>query len=290
MRSPRKPGYEPLTVPTPSWVGTASATPITTKPADGSTISDLHFDGIDGNAINFGGINGLTIERCTFANCWQGIYLLTSTNVTIRHCAFWNIGEPLPLAESVTGKHAILMNECDTVLIEDCWSVNPPSNLMSDNINLFKTNNGTVRRCFVMGDGDNKSNAGIIVGDGTSGGGDNQLVEDNVLIDATIAAVGTNNVVRRNVVLNRGLVASMDDRTAGIATYYSSAHAMNPDRPAGPTEVSNNEVRYYASTGQLRREVQTNAALAVSGLATNPVAPLIDEYSRWDLTGYYGAP
>lgn len=28
----------------------------------------------------------------------------------------------------------------------------------------------------------------------------------------------------------------------------------------------------------------------VTGRSTNPVAPLIDEYSRWDLTGYYGAP
>lgn len=287
MRSPNKPGYEPLTPATPTWVGDTSASAITAA-ANGATISGLHFENIDGNAIRIEGVDGLTIERCTFAHCWQGIYLYQCQNVTIRDCAFYEISAP---SGSSIGRHAILVNDCDTVVVEDCFAINPrptpDGNVVGDVVNFFATDNGTVRRCSIMGDGESVSAAGIIVGDAAAGGGDNLLVEDNVLIDATITACGTNNVVRRNVILNRGLVATVDGKSAGILVEYEGA---DPERPIGPTEVSNNVVRCYNSNGSLDTEVQPSTTVTVTGRSSNPVAPLIDEYSRWDLTGYYGWP
>lgn len=289
MRSPHRPGYSPLVVPTPSWVGAQSDDAINlvggVPGVFGATFSDMHFDGIEGTALQLREYHDLTIERCTFSNVGQGIYLQACNNVTIRDCAFWNITRPPYLL----GTHAILINGCDTVTIEDCWAVRQPPADIGDVINLYLTDNGTVRRCRILGDGTNVSSAGIIVGDGDNpggSGGDNLVVEDNVLIDATISAIGTNNTVRRNVVLVRGLVPDVDGKTSGILLDSGSY----PSNVIGPTHIEANEVRVYNSTGQLDPfEAEWPAGVVVTGRDTNPVAPLIDEFSRWDLSGYYGS-
>lgn len=290
MRSPLKPGYSPLTVPVPSWVGSPSDEPISlvggASGVFGATISDMHFDGVENTAVSLREYHDLTIERCTFANVGQGIYLQVCSNVTIRDCAFWNVTRP----PDPLGTHAILVNGCDTVTVEDCWAVRQPPADIGDVINFFMTDNGTVRRCMILGDGTNISSSGIIVGDGDNpggSGGDNLTVEDNVLIDATISAIGTNNTVRRNVVLVRGLVPEVDGKTAGILL-DSGNYPLNV---IGPSHVEANDVRCYNSSGQLDpHPVDVLADVAVTGRETNPTAPLIDEFSRWDLTGYFGSP
>ncbi len=278
----------PLVPPTPDWVGSPSADAIfLSGPAD-LTISDLHFDGIvSTNAIGISAGVRVIIERCTFSNIDQAINIQASTDVTIRNCAFWNINTG---GYARVGGHHILLDGCDTVVVEDCWFYDDPAiSGISDTINMHKTNNGIVRRCCIMGTGTHASNAAIIVGDGddaVNGGGDNLLIEDNVVIDGTVGAIGTNCVVRRNVVLMRGLVPAQDGKLGAMATDSGSY----PGNPIGPIEVSENEVFSYNSTGTPDPfPITTKPGQVVTGLASNPIHPLIDEYSRWNITGYYGA-
>jgi hypothetical protein len=290
MRSPRKPGYVPLAPPTPAWVALPSDPLVSliggVGRVSGLTIADQHFANTTGNAVALREYDDVVIERCTFANVGNGINLQLCGNVTIRHCAFWNINP----ARTTNGHH-VLANECDGVTVEDCWFYNDPATSgVADVVNYFLTDNGIVRRCRIMGSGTSASNAGIIVGDGpdvVNGGGDNLLVEDNLVIDGTITAIGTNNIVRRNVVLMRGLVSTQDGITAAIGVDSGSY----PGNPIGPTTVTDNQcVSYNSNGGKDPFPVQVTSTVTVTGRATNPVTLLIDEYSRWNLTGYYGAP
>lgn len=292
MRSPHKPGYEPLWPPVPSWVGNPSDDQLSyiggAERMSDLTISDKHFQGIDnGLAVIFiREYDNVVIERCTFALCGDRmIELQLCTNVTIRDCAFFNL--------QGTYSNFVLSNDCDGVTVEDCWGMNQLGESdAGDIVTLFWTDNGTVRRNRFIGNGPYIQAHGILVGDGDdsrgegTNGGDNLVVEDNLLIDLGIAAIGTNNIVRRNTVLMRGLDATLDGVTAGIMTQRNNY----PTSPMGPTEVSNNEVLAFNSTGQQDPAVEVGSDPVVTGVGTNPVSPLIDEYSRWDLTGYYGAP
>ena len=303
MRSPRKPGYEPLVPPTPDWVGSPSADAVFLVGGAGRmsdlTISDRHFDSISSvDAVKVREYDHVVIERCTFSNIDEAINLQLSTDITIRNCAFWNINDG-----QTVGGHHILCDKCDTVVIEDCCFYNKTAAPgATDTIDIYLTDNVIIRRCFFMGTGNKVWNATMVLGDGpdvVNGGGDNLLAEDNVVIDGPITVIGTNCVVRRNVVLMRGLVPAQD----GMAGAISTDSGSYPDNPIGPIEVSDNLCLSYDSTGTPDRfpinawppNSNGNTGVAsnqtgITGIASNPVNPLIDEYSRWNISGYYGAP
>lgn len=298
MRSPNKPGHTPYVPPVPSWVGQHSTDLINldggVDRASGLVISDLHFDSITaatpaggaGHAISLRRYDNVTIERCTFANCSRAMYFDLCTNVTIRDCAFYNIrGWP----DGSRGQFA-LFNTGSGFLVEDCWGINDPAQSdPEDLVSFFKSNNSTARRCRFFGGGTTTSGAGILLGDGLDasvGGGDNLLAEDNVLIDCNIAAIGTNCTVRNNRVLGRGLIPVRDAMRSGIFAGRSSSH---PDNPVGPFTIEDNESLWYKSNGSVDPAIHyPTVGVTYTGIGSNPVRPLIDEFTAWTPTGYYG--
>lgn len=294
MRSPHAPGYVPRTLPTPAWLGGPSDDPVHVvggvEGLYGLTITDQHFARTPEHAIYLRECHQLVIERCTFWDTYPGqpspyyqraISMQVCDSVLIRDCAFYDCRGG-----------AVLLNECSNVTIEDCWIINPdPTAEVGDILNAYLSQNVTVRWCMLWGGGTNQSAAGIILGDGddaTTGGGDGHLAEDNVLIDCNIAMIGTNGTARRNAILNRGLSPSRDGMSGGILAGRSPSY---PTNPAGPFTIEHNDVQWFKSTGMLGSVVEYDQAIApVAGIHTNPVNALVDEFSRFDLTGYYGSP
>lgn len=170
-------------------------------PASGANASSSH------NNIECNGSPGLRVQNAKLEQGSSGIYLVNCDDSHLQFIEGHDFRGPFPRGQLVQ------WNSSDRGMLEDFSCVNPPGSWPEDNVNVYKSNDATIRRGFI--DGNNSpSGVGVIFDGGTSTG----LVED---VDAVrmgngcfSAYAGENDVTFRRTRCRSNICESQDGRGA----------------------------------------------------------------------------
>jgi hypothetical protein len=262
-------------------VGGASSDPIEDLgPTTTLTISDQHFSGAEGYAINLYNCHDVVIERCTFDNVGAAMRVQLCTNVTIRDCAFWNIQGPG--GEFPNAGVFVQTIDCDGVVVEDCWGVNVPAeSAPEDVLSMFQSRDVTFQRNRIWGHGSSTSAATINLGDG--GGCEYGQAIDNVIVHARNAAISVNGgdfmTVSGNVVYA--------ERASGG---YAGGVTVNNfyDDNCSAVEFTGNRMYWRGSAGTASALVNVDSGCGTVVDTGNTWNDTTVTESEWTPTGYYG--
>lgn len=244
-------------------------------------IADKHFDGLaDADAIYALGVNGLIIERCTFANVGAAIRLVECTNVTVRDCAFYNIlGGPPGFGDGGTGNF-VQTDKCNDVTVEYCWGVNDENGNPEDIISIFVTSIVTVRGCQFWGGGPSESGSGILVGDGSLGG-DSATIVDNVLVDTGQVGIGVNGGDLHVLLRNKILGSTRPISNVGIYVWDGGDGST-----LGSVDLTDNKVMWSSSDGGVNPKWFPHGVITESG--NDYFALSLQDSNPFNPSGYYG--
>lgn len=170
-------------------------------PASGANASSSH------NNIECNGSPGLRVQRAKLEQGSSGIYLVNCDDSHLQFIEGHDFRGPFPRGQLVQ------WNSSDRGLLEDFSCVNPPGAWPEDNVNVYKSNEATIRRGLI--DGNNSpSGVGVIFDGGTSTG----LVEDVDTVrmgnGCFSAYAGGNDVTFRRTRCRSNICESQDGRGA----------------------------------------------------------------------------
>lgn len=258
-------------------MGGASDDNIVTSTTNDFTISDMHFTGIEGYAINLADCDNVVIERCTFDHVGAAIRLSLCNNVTVRDCAFYNIMGPR--GAFVNAGVFVQAIQCDGIVVEDCWGVNDFASNQEDVLSMYQSVDVIFRRNRLWGSGPSLSGTAINLGDG--GGCSYGQAIDNVLIETGAGGVSITGGDFMTATGNKIMATRGKTDRGGIVVnnfYDSNCSAIT---------VTNNSVNWIGTAGAITSltNVDDDCGTVVNTGNDWSASVTIDD---WTPTGYFG--